>query len=79
MRSLFMYLNPIRRGSLWYLVLVITGHALAEEIPFVQTRTLSAGLANQAILAAYSECSKRGFHVATALMSRDGRLQAVNR
>ncbi|MCG6968471.1 MAG: heme-binding protein [Gammaproteobacteria bacterium] len=69
----------MRPESLWCLVLIFTGHALAEEIPFVQTRTLSASLANQAVLAAYSECSKRGFHVAAALMSRDGRLQAFIR
>jgi uncharacterized protein GlcG (DUF336 family) len=77
--SRLIHAGIINKSILGWFVLVMAGQALADEIPFVQTRTLSATLANQAMLAAYSECSKRGFHVAVALTSRDGQLQAFLR
>ncbi|WP_455210803.1 GlcG/HbpS family heme-binding protein [Kaarinaea lacus] len=61
------------------LVVSIAKTSLADEAPFIETRTLSAGLANTAVLAAFNDCSKRGFHVAVALSARDGNLQAFMR
>lgn len=69
----------IHSSVLGWLALLMAGTTLADEVPYVETRTLSASLANQAVQAAYSECSKRGFHVAVALTSRDGQLQAFLR
>ena len=53
--------------------------SLADETPFVQTRSLIASQANTAVMSAFDECSKRGFHVAVALTGRDGLLQAFAR
>jgi uncharacterized protein GlcG (DUF336 family) len=54
--------------------------AFATEGPAtLAVKTLAARLANQAVVTAYNECSKRGFHVAVALVSREGTLLAFMR
>jgi uncharacterized protein GlcG (DUF336 family) len=75
-------MKPIRFLVVNFLsVLVVTASysSLADEAPFIETRTLSAAMAHKAVLAAFDECSKRGFHVAAALTGRDGTLLAFIR
>jgi uncharacterized protein GlcG (DUF336 family) len=53
---------------------------LAAETPAtLDVKTLSARLANQAAMAAFAECSKRGFHTAVAVTNREGNLLAFIR
>jgi len=61
------------------LVVMISYPSQADETPYVETRTLSASLANKAVMAAFDVCSKRGFHIAAALTGRDGNLLAFIR
>ncbi len=40
----------------------------------VSFKSLSAHLANDLVLAAYEDCTKRGYHVGVAVVGRDGKL-----
>ena len=51
----------------------------AEPPPVVTTRALNAHTANHAAMAAYQECSARGFHVAVAVTDRQGRVFSLVR
>jgi uncharacterized protein GlcG (DUF336 family) len=51
----------------------------AEEQPVVTTKALNGHVANDAAVAAYQECTNRGFHVAVAVTDRQGRLLAFIR
>lgn len=51
----------------------------ASDAVHVTTRSLSATMANRLALAAYQACEARGFHVAVAVVARDGRLLAFLR
>ena len=53
--------------------------AYAEAPVSVTTRTLAAHIANQIVVAAVEDCSKRGFKVSSAVVGRDGNLQAYLR
>ena len=51
----------------------------AEDKPYVTLRSLTAPLATQLALAAYEDCTAKGYHVAAAVVGRDGRLLAMVR
>lgn len=51
----------------------------AEESLFVTVRNLTAPVAAKMALAAYEECTAKGYHVAAAVVSREGRLLAMVR
>ncbi len=53
--------------------------AWAEDAPYVTLRSLTAPLATQLALAAYEDCTAKGYHVAAAVVGRDGRLLAMVR
>lgn len=53
-------------------LMFLSGVAQAEE--YLQIRHLSAPMAHQAALAAYEDCTSRGFNVAVAVVDRDGSL-----
>lgn len=67
--------------SVGALALALNGAAVANaDAPVsVTTRTLAAHIANQIVVAAVNECSKRGFKVSSAVVGRDGNLQAYLR
>ena len=48
-------------------------HADETEVT-VKMRSLSAQMANSLAMAAFDDCSKRGYHVSTAVVGRDGHL-----
>ncbi len=52
---------------------------MANESPIVEMRTLSPKTANKAAVAAFDECTKSGFHIAVAVVSREGNLLAFIR
>ena len=51
----------------------------ADDAPYVTLRSLTAPLATQLALAAYEDCTAKGYHVAAAVVGRDGRLLAMVR
>ena len=51
----------------------------ADDSPYVTLRSLTAPLATQLALAAYEDCTDKGYHVAAAVVGRDGRLLAMVR
>ena len=56
------------------LLMLFSCALMAEQPPVVTTKALNAHTANHAAMAAYQECSTRGFHVAVAVTDRQGRL-----
>lgn len=63
------------------LALVLSGIAVAEsETPVaVSVKSLNSHIAHRIAVAAVDECSKRGFKVSSAVVGRDGNLQAFLR
>lgn len=61
------------------LVLLFYTHSLSAEPLTINTTMLHNKLATEATLAAVAECTKRGYKVSAALMSRDGNLLAFTR
>lgn len=63
------------------LALVMAGMATAHgEAPVtISTKTLASHIANRIAVAAVDECSKRGYKVSSAVVGRDGNLQAFLR
>lgn len=55
------------------LISVVSASVYAEG-EYVTLRHLSAPMAHQAALAAYEDCSERGYNVAVAVVDRDGSL-----
>lgn len=51
----------------------------ANDSPYVTLRSLTAPIATQLALAAYEDCTTKGYHVAAAVVGRDGRLLAMVR
>lgn len=51
----------------------------AEKSPYVTMRSLTAPVAMKLAMAAYEDCTAKGYHVATAVVGRDGHLLAMVR
>jgi len=51
----------------------------AEDALYVTLRSLTAPLATKLALAAYEDCTAKGYHVAAAVVGRDGHLLALVR
>lgn len=60
-------------------ILLLTMSAIAEEKAYLNTRVLSAKLAQQAATSAYSHCQSQGYQVAVAIVDRSGTLMAFVR
>lgn len=58
---------------------LISTPAMAEEVPYVQVRSLSMETANKAAMAAARYCSKKGYNPAVAVTDRYGNLVAFIR
>ena len=58
---------------------LLAGHLSASDGLHVTTRSLSAPLAARLALGIYETCSAEGYHVAVAVVTRDGRLLAFLR
>ncbi len=60
---------------------LIAGGSFADpgERPYVGLRALTAESASSIAMAAYRECAGKGYHVAAAVVSREGRLLALVR
>jgi uncharacterized protein GlcG (DUF336 family) len=71
--KLYEYVIVLLGGAL------ISGMAVADEKPYLQTRALTSAIANKAVTVAEAECSKLGYQVAVALVDRGGNLQAFLR
>jgi uncharacterized protein GlcG (DUF336 family) len=72
--------RAITRGLLGLTLLALFTCPLhGEEQVQVTTRSLSAAMAQQLAMAAYTDCSARGYSVAVAVVSRDGSLLAFVR
>jgi uncharacterized protein GlcG (DUF336 family) len=59
--------------------LIATTASWADDAPYVTLRSLTAPMATQLALAAYEDCTEKGYHVAVAVVGRDGRLLAMVR
>lgn len=51
----------------------------ATKSPHVTIRSLTAPMATKLAMAAYEDCTAKGYHVAVAVVGRDGRLLAFMR
>jgi uncharacterized protein GlcG (DUF336 family) len=51
----------------------------SADSPYITTRSLSAPMAMQLALAAHEDCTSKGYHVAAAVVDRQGRLLALVR
>lgn len=61
-------------------IVIMPLFAVADEDTLtLNTRTLTHGIANQAVTAAVNECDKRGYKVSAALVGREGNLIAFIR
>lgn len=61
------------------LPLLAADRVSASDSPHVTTRSLTAPMAVQLAMAAYEDCSAKGYHVAAAVVGRQGRLLALVR
>ena len=64
-----------------FLLFLLFSNIQADELDktHVQIRVLSAEAANAITMAAYKDCLKKGYHVAAAVVSREGRLLSLTR
>jgi len=64
-----------------FLVLMLVSSMVRAEIEqtHVNIRVLSAEAANAITMAAYKDCSKKGYPVAAAVVTREGRLLSLTR
>lgn len=65
--------------ALGLLVLFISTNVSAEDKAYINTRVLSASLAQQAASSAYQHCQSQGYQVAVAVVDRSGNLMAFVR
>ena len=61
------------------ILILITTHSFASDVLTFKTQTLTHRLANEAVIASVSECSKRGYKVSAAIIGRQGNLIAFVR
>ncbi len=61
------------------LLMLVTTSTSSEDSPYVTTRNLTAPIATQLAMAAYQDCTGKGYHVAAAVVGRQGRLLAFVR
>lgn len=61
------------------LLLLVTSSVFAESKTYINTRVLSAELAQQAATSAYTHCQTQGYQVAVAIVDRSGNLMAFVR
>ena len=70
-----MGISKILQSSLLGIVLVMSSVSHAEDAKTTVTmRSMSAQLANKLAIAAFEDCSRRGYHVSAAVVGRDGHL-----